>query len=71
MYHRLITTSTNDMFDPAGVAEDYLVNFDNTVLVVSHDRDFPDGLVNKVFEFGNKRVKEYLGDIHSFLQKKT
>lgn len=59
------------MFDPEGVTEDYLANFDNTVLVVSYDRHFLDGLVNKVFEFGNKRVKEHLGDIHSFLQKKT
>ncbi len=47
-----------------------LRDFDGTLILVSHDRDFLDGLVTKVFEFGNKRVKEHLGDIHSFLQKK-
>ena len=47
-----------------------LQDYDGTMILVSHDRDFLDGLVNKVFEFGNRRVKEHLGDIHSFLQKK-
>ena len=47
-----------------------LQDYDGTMILVSHDRDFLDGLVNKVFEFGNKRVKEHLGDIHSFLKKK-
>jgi ATP-binding cassette subfamily F protein 3 len=47
-----------------------LQDYDGTMILVSHDRDFLDGLVNKVFEFGNKRVKEHLGDIHSFLAKK-
>lgn len=47
-----------------------LKDFDGTLIVVSHDRDFLDGLVEKVYEFGNKRVKEHLGDIYSFLSKK-
>jgi ATP-binding cassette, subfamily F, member 3 len=47
-----------------------LRDFDGTLILVSHDRDFLDGLAEKVFEFGNKRVKEHLGDIHSFLQTK-
>jgi len=47
-----------------------LQDFDGTLILVSHDRDFLDGLVHKVFEFGNKKVKEHLGDINSFLQKK-
>jgi len=47
-----------------------LQDYDGTLILVSHDRDFLDGLVNKVFEFGNKRVKEHLGDINSFLAKK-
>lgn len=47
-----------------------LLEFDGTLILVSHDRDFLSGLVTKVYEFGNKRVKEHLGDIHSFLQKK-
>lgn len=47
-----------------------LLDYDGTLILVSHDRDFLDGLVTKVFEFGNKRVKEHIGDIYSFLEKK-
>ena len=47
-----------------------LLDFDGTLIVVSHDRDFLDGLVSKVYEFGNKRVKEHLGGIYDFLQTK-
>ena len=47
-----------------------LNDFDGTLIVVSHDRDFLDGLTTKVFEFGNKRVKEHLDDISGFLAKK-
>lgn len=47
-----------------------LLDYDGTLIVVSHDRDFLDGLVTKVYEFGNKQVKEHLGDINSFLSKK-
>lgn len=47
-----------------------LTDYDGTLILVSHDRDFLQGLVGKVFEFGNKRVKEHLGDIESFLAKK-
>lgn len=47
-----------------------LKDFDGTLILVSHDRDFLDGLAEKVYEFGNKRVKEYLGDIQSFLHAK-
>lgn len=47
-----------------------LKDYDGTLILVSHDRDFLDGLVNKVFEFGNKRVKEHLSDIKGFLEKK-
>lgn len=44
--------------------------FDGTVIVVSHDREFLDGLVDKVYEFGNQRVTEHLGGIYDFLEKK-
>ena len=47
-----------------------LKDFDGTLLVVSHDRDFLDGLVTKVYEFGNQKVTEHLEDIYGFLQKK-
>lgn len=52
------------------VLKDALRDFDGTVIVVSHDREFLDGLVNKVYEFGNKQVKEYLGGIYDFLERK-
>jgi len=47
-----------------------LKDYDGTLILVSHDRDFLGGLVSKVYEFGNKQVKEHLGDIYSFLKKK-
>jgi len=47
-----------------------LMDYDGTLILVSHDRDFLDGLASKVFEFGNKRVKEHLDDIKNFLEKK-
>jgi ATP-binding cassette subfamily F protein 3 len=47
-----------------------LKDFDGTLIVVSHDRDFLDGLVDKVYEFGNKKVVEHLETIYGFLQKK-
>ena len=46
-------------------------DFNGTVIVVSHDRDFLDGLVDKVFEFGGGRVKEHLGGIYDFLRTKN
>jgi ATP-binding cassette subfamily F protein 3 len=47
-----------------------LLAFDGTLIVVSHDRDFLDGLVTKVYEFGNGKVKEHLETIQGFLEKK-
>lgn len=52
------------------VLKNALKEFDGTVIVVSHDREFLDGLVEKVYEFGNKRVVEHLGGIYDFLEKK-
>lgn len=45
-------------------------DFDGTVIIVSHDREFLDGLVDKVYEFGGGRVREHLGGIYDFLEKK-
>jgi len=47
-----------------------IAEFDGTVIVVSHDRDFLNGLVTKVYEFGNQRIKEHLGGIYDFLEHK-
>lgn len=44
--------------------------FDGTLIVVSHDRDFLDGLVTKVYEFGEGKVREHLGGVYDFLEKK-
>lgn len=52
------------------ILKEAIREFDGTVIVVSHDRDFLDGLVTKVYEFGGGQVKEHLGGIYDFLQKK-
>ena len=52
------------------VLKDAIRDFDGTVIVVSHDREFLDGLVTKVYEFGGGVVREHLGGIYDFLQKK-
>lgn len=52
------------------VLKEAIRDFDGTVIIVSHDRDFLDGLATKVYEFGGGAVKEYLGGIYDFLQKK-
>ena len=52
------------------IIKDALRDFDGTLILVSHDRDFLDGLAEKVFEFGNKRVKEHFEDIKGFLAHK-
>lgn len=52
------------------IIKEALIDFDGTLIVVSHDRDFLDGLVTKVFEFGHKRVKEHFEDIKGFLEYK-
>ena len=46
------------------------LDFDGTLIVVSHDRDFLDGLVSKVYEFGHGRVREHLCGIYEFLESK-
>ncbi|MCC5919182.1 MAG: ATP-binding cassette domain-containing protein [Cyclobacteriaceae bacterium] len=53
-----------------GILKDALKAFDGTLILVSHDRDFLDGLAGKVFEFGNKRVREHFEDINGFLRNK-
>ena len=52
------------------ILKNALINFTGTVLVVSHDREFLDGLVNCIYEFRNKKAKQHLGGIYEFLQRK-
>lgn len=52
------------------VLKQALIDFDGTLIVVSHDRDFLDGLVTKVYEFGHQKVKEHLCGIYEFLETK-
>ena len=52
------------------IIKDALKAFDGTLILVSHDRDFLDGLATKVFEFGNQRVREHFEDINGFLRNK-
>ena len=52
------------------VLKEAIKAFNGTVIVVSHDREFLDGLVDKVYEFSNHKVKEHLGGIYDFLQAK-
>lgn len=52
------------------ILKDALRDFDGTLILVSHDRDFLDGLATKVFEFGNKKIREHFEDINGFLRNK-
>ena len=52
------------------ILKEALQSFDGTIILVSHDRDFLNGLATKVFEFGNKRIKEHFEDINGFLRNK-
>jgi ATP-binding cassette, subfamily F, member 3 len=47
-----------------------ILNYDGTVLIVSHDREFLDGLVTKVYEFRNKKIRQHIGGIYEFLEKR-
>ena len=53
-----------------GLLKQALMKYDGTLLVVSHDREFMDGLVNVVYEFRNKKIKQHLGGVYEFLQKR-
>ena len=68
----ILDEPTNHLDMPSkDVLKAALQDFDGTLLCVSHDRDFLNGLVSKVYEFGGGRVKEHLGGIYDFLRAKT
>ncbi len=52
------------------ILKNALLMFQGTLIIVSHDRDFLQGLTNKVFEFRNKKIKEYIGDVYEFLESR-
>jgi len=67
----ILDEPTNHLDMPSkDVLKNALKEFDGTVICVSHDRDFLDGLVDKVYEFGGGKVREHLGGIYDFLRKK-
>lgn len=67
----ILDEPTNHLDMPSkDVLKEAIRAFDGTAIVVSHDREFLDGLVTKVYEFGSGRVKEHLGGIYDFLQTK-
>ena len=68
---RFIEAGADEVWDILeDIIKEALRDFDGTLILVSHDRDFLDGLATKVFEFGNKRVKEHFEDIAGFLAHK-
>jgi ATP-binding cassette subfamily F protein 3 len=52
------------------ILKNALLQFTGTLIIVSHDRDFLQGLTNRVFEFRNQTIKEYIGDIYDFLEQR-
>jgi ATP-binding cassette subfamily F protein 3 len=67
----ILDEPTNHLDIPSkDVLKSAIKAFDGTVIVVSHDREFLDGLVTKVYEFGQQKVREHLGGIYDFLQHK-
>ena len=67
----ILDEPTNHLDIPSKeVLKEAIKAFDGTVIIVSHDREFLDGLVTKVYEFTNKKVREHLGGIYDFLQYK-
>ena len=67
----ILDEPTNHLDMPSkDVLKEAIQAFEGTVIVVSHDRDFLNGIVNKVYEFGDHHVREHLGGIYDFLQKK-
>jgi len=67
----ILDEPTNHLDIPSKeVLKDAIKAYDGTAIIVSHDREFLDGLVTKVYEIGNKKIREHMGGIYEFLDKK-
>jgi len=67
----ILDEPTNHLDIPSKeVLKEAIKAYDGTAIIVSHDREFMDGLVTKVYEIGNKKIHEHLGGIYEFLEKK-
>jgi ATP-binding cassette subfamily F protein 3 len=67
----ILDEPTNHLDIPSKeVLKEAIIAYDGTAIIVSHDREFLDGLVTKVYEIGNKKIREHLGGIYEFLDKK-
>jgi ATP-binding cassette subfamily F protein 3 len=67
----ILDEPTNHLDIPSKeVLKEAIIAYDGTAIIVSHDREFLDGLVSKVYEIGNKKIREHLGGIYEFLDKK-
>ena len=67
----ILDEPTNHLDIPSKeVLKEAIKAYDGTAIIVSHDREFLDGLVTKVYEIGNKKIREHLGGIYEFLEKK-
>jgi len=67
----ILDEPTNHLDIPSKeVLKEAIKAYDGTTIIVSHDREFLDGLVTKVYEIGNKKIREHLGGIYEFLEKK-
>ncbi len=68
----ILDEPTNHLdMDSKDVLKHAISSFDGTAIIVSHDREFLDGLVTKIYEFGEGRVKEYMGGIYDFLKSRN
>lgn len=68
----ILDEPTNHLDMPSkDVLKDAIKAFDGTAIIVSHDREFLDGLVTKIYEFSNKKVREHMGGIYDFLRRKN
>jgi ATP-binding cassette, subfamily F, member 3 len=62
---------TTSICAPKDILKSALLQFQGTIILVSHDRDFLQGLSTRVFEFKNRKIKEFIGDIYDFIESRN